>query len=192
MGLEEIWLSVGNWCYKSLNFILCGSSARKLKRGKANLLGGRAWRFEMHPLVSAELKELDLLKILNRGLIPAHYLSENYKKSLTAYTQDYLKEEIFAEGLVRNIPAFSRFFDAMGYSHGELTNYLNIARDCGVDSKTVKEYYQILVDTLLGKFVEPYKKRQKRQVISKAAKIYLKCSRFFTAKTLRKRKVRKD
>ena len=192
MGLEEIWLSVGNWCYKSLNFILCGSSARKLKRGKANLLGGRAWRFEMHPLVFAELKELDLLKILNRGLIPGHYLSENYDKSLTAYTQDYLKEEIFAEGLVRNIPAFSRFFDAMGYSHGELTNYLNIARDCGVDSKTVKEYYQILVDTLLGKFVEPYKKRQKRQVISKAAKIYLKCSRFFTAKTLRKRKVRKD
>ena len=168
--LDEVHWLIEN---KSLRFILCGSSARKLKRGKANLLGGRAWRFEMHPLVSAELKELDLLKILNRGLIPAHYLSENYKKSLTAYTQDYLKEEIFAEGLVRNIPAFSRFFDAMGYSHGELTNYLNIARDCGVDSKTVKEYYQILVDTLLGKFVEPYKKRQERQVISKAAKFYL-------------------
>ena len=168
--LDEVHWLIEN---KSMSFILCGSSARKLKRGKANLLGGRAWRFEMHPLVSAELKELDLLKILNRGLIPAHYLSENYKKSLTAYTQDYLKEEIFAEGLVRNIPAFSRFFDAMGYSHGELTNYLNIARDCGVDSKTVKEYYQILVDTLLGKFVEPYKKRQERQVISKAAKFYL-------------------
>ncbi len=168
--LDEVHWLIEN---KSLSFILCGSSARKLKRGKANLLGGRAWRLEMHPLVSAELKELDLLKILNRGLIPAHYLSENYKKSLTAYTQDYLKEEIFAEGLVRNIPAFSRFFDAMGYSHGELTNYLNIARDCGVDSKTVKEYYQILVDTLLGKFVEPYKKRQERQVISKAAKFYL-------------------
>jgi len=168
--LDEVHWLIEN---KSLSFILCGSSARKLKRGKANLLGGRAWRFEMHPLVSAELKELDLLKILNRGLIPAHYLSKNYKKSLTAYTQDYLKEEIFAEGLVRNIPAFSRFFDAMGYSHGELTNYLNIARDCGVDSKTVKAYYQILVDTILGKFVEPYKKRQKRQVISKAAKFYL-------------------
>jgi predicted AAA+ superfamily ATPase len=168
--LDEVHWLIEN---KSLRFILCGSSARKLKRGKANLLGGRAWRFEMHPLVSVELKELDLLKILNRGLIPGHYLSKNYGKSLAAYTRDYLKEEIFAEGLVRNIPAFSRFFDAMGYSHGELTNYLNIARDCGVDSKTVKEYYQILVDTLLGRFVEPYKKRQERQVISKAAKFYL-------------------
>ncbi len=168
--LDEVHWLIEN---KSLPFILCGSSARKLKRGKVNLLGGRAWRFELYPLVSAELRELDLLQILNRGLIPGHYLSKNYGKSLDAYTQDYLKEEIFSEGLVRNIPAFSRFFDAMGYSHGELTNYLNIARDCGVDSKTVKEYYQILVDTLLGKFVEPYKKRQERQVISKAAKFYL-------------------
>lgn len=168
--LDEVHWLIEN---KSLRFILCGSSARKLKRGKANLLGGRAWRFEMYPFVSAELKELDLLRILNRGLIPGHYLSKNYGKSLEAYTRDYLKEEVFAEGLVRNIPAFSRFFDAMGYSHGELTNYLNVARDCGVDSKTVKEYYQILVDTLLGKFVEPYKKRQERQVISKAAKFYL-------------------
>jgi predicted AAA+ superfamily ATPase len=87
--------------------------------------------------------------------------------------QDYLKEEIFAEGLARNIAAFSRFFEAVGYSHGELTNYSNIARDCGVDSKTVKEYYQILVDTLLGSFVEPFKRRQSRQVIGKASKFYL-------------------
>jgi predicted AAA+ superfamily ATPase len=82
---------------KSLRFILCGSSVRKLKRGKANLLGGRAWRYEMHPLVSVELKELDLLRILNRGLIAGHYLSKDYVKSLAAYTQDYLKEEIFSE-----------------------------------------------------------------------------------------------
>ena len=103
-------------------------------------------------------------------MIPAHYLLEGYSKALRAYTQDYLKEEVFAEGLTRNIPAFSRFFDAMGYSHGELTNYSNIARDCGVDSKTVKEYYQILVDTLLGTMVEPFKRRQSRQVISRAPK----------------------
>ena len=75
--------------------------------------------------------------------------------------------------MVRNVPAFSRFFDAMGYSHGELINYSNIAADCAVDSKTVREYYQILVDTLLGNFVEPFKKRQNRQVISKASKFYL-------------------
>ena len=168
--LDEIHWLMEN---KGLQFILCGSSARKLKRGKANLLGGRAWRYEMHPLVSAELDDLNLLRALNRGMIPMHYLQEEYRKSLQAYVQDYLKEEVFEEGLTRNIPAFSRFFDAMGYSHGELTNYANIARDCGVDSKTVKEYYQILVDTLLGTMIEPYKRRQDRQVITKAGKFYL-------------------
>jgi len=158
---------------KGLRFILCGSSARKLKRGKANLLGGRAWRCEMFPLVTAELEKLNLLRALNQGMIPIHYLREDYKKALKAYTRDYLKEEVFAEGLTRNIPAFSRFFDAMGYSHGELTNYSNIARECGIDSKTVKEYYQILIDTLLGTMVEPFKRSQDRQVISRAAKFYL-------------------
>jgi predicted AAA+ superfamily ATPase len=156
-----------------LRFILCGSSARKLKRGKVNLLGGRAWRYEMHPLVSVEVGELDLLRTLNRGMIPSHYLQEEYRKSLQAYLRDYLKEEVLDEGLTRNIPAFSRFFEAMGFSHGELTNYANIARDCGVDAKTVKEYYQILVDTLLGTMIEPFKKRQERQVITKAGKFYL-------------------
>ena len=168
--LDEIHWLIEN---KGLRFILCGSSARKLKRGKANLLGGRAWRYEMRPLISAELGELDLLKALNRGMLPAHYLQEEYRKSLRAYVRDYLKEEVFDEGLTRNIPAFSRFFDAVGYSHGELTNYANIARDCGVDAKTVKEYYQILVDTLLGTMIEPYSRRQDRQVISKAGKFYL-------------------
>lgn len=168
--LDEVHWLIEN---KGLRFILCGSSARKLKRGKANLLGGRAWRYEMFPFVTAELENWNLLRILNRGMIPDHYLQKGYKKALRAYTQDYLKEEVFAEGLTRNIPAFSRFFDAMGYSHGELTNYLNIARECGVDSKTVKEYYQILVDTLMGTMVEPFKRRQSRQVISRAAKFYL-------------------
>jgi predicted AAA+ superfamily ATPase len=168
--LEEVHWLMEN---KGLRFILCGSSARKLKRGKANLLGGRAWRFEMFPLVSAELVDLDLLKVLNHGMIPIHYLEDSSERSLKAYTQDYLKEEVIAEGLTRNIPAFSRFFDAMAYSHGELTNYSNIARDCGVDSKTVREYYQILVDTLMGRLVEPFKRRQDRQIITKAGKFYL-------------------
>ena len=168
--LDEIHWLIEN---RGLRFILCGSSARKLKRGKANLLGGRAWRYEMHPLVSAEVHDLNLLRALNRGMIPVHYLQEEYHKSLRAYVQDYLKEEVFEEGLTRNIPAFSRFFDAMGYSHGELTNYANIARDCGIDAKTIKEYYQILVDTLLGTMIEPYKRRQDRTVIMKAGKFYL-------------------
>lgn len=168
--LDEVHWLIEN---RGLRFILCGSSARKLKRGKANLLGGRAWRYEMFPLVTPELYNWNLITILNRGLIPDHYLKGGYKKALRAYTQDYLKEEVFDEGLTRNIPAFSRFFDAMGYSHGELINYSNIARDCGVDSKTVKEYYQILVDTLIGTRIEPFKRRQNRQVISKAPKFYL-------------------
>lgn len=168
--LDEVHWLIEN---KGLRFLLCGSSARKLKRGKANLLGGRAWRYEMFPLVSPELDKPDLLAALNRGMIPAHYFDEHYERSLQAYTQDYLKEEVFAEGLTRNIPAFSRFFDAMGYSHGELLNFSNIARDCGVDSKTVRAYYQILVDTLLGRFVEPFKRKQDRHVISSAPKFYL-------------------
>ena len=113
------------------------------------------------------------MRALTHGLIPLHYLQDRYRKSLKAYVQDYLKEEIFAEGLTRNIPAFSRFFDAMGYSHGQLINYANIARECGVDSKTVKEYFQILVDTLVGTRVEPFKKRKGRQIIGKASKFYL-------------------
>ena len=168
--LNEVHWLIEN---RGLNFVLCGSSARKMKRGHANLLGGRAWRYELFPLVSAELAEVDLLRILNRGAIPAHYLSEDYRKSLDAYGRDYLREEVFSEGLTRNIPAFARFFDAMGYSHGELVNFANVARECGVDAKTVREYYQILIDTLLGYRVGPFSRRQGREVITRASKFYL-------------------
>lgn len=168
--LDEVHWLIEN---KGIGFILCGSSARKLRRGHANLLGGRAWRFHMHPLTTHELPDIDLLRALNNGLLPAHYLQQQGRRSLKAYVNDYLKEEVFDEGLTRNIPAFSRFFEAMGYSHGQLTNYANIARECGVDAKTVREYYQILIDTLLGMMLPPFKKRQSRQVIGKAAKFYL-------------------
>lgn len=168
--LDEVHWLIEN---EGLRFVLCGSSARKLRRGQSNLLGGRAWRFEMLPAVSAEIEDLDLLKALNNGMIPAHYLAPDARRSLRAYSGEYLKEEVFAEGLIRNIPAFSRFFDALGYSHGELTNYSNIARECGVDSKTVREYYGILVDTLVGRFVEPFSKRSNRQVITRTPKFFL-------------------
>ena len=168
--LDEVHRLIEN---EGLRFMLCGSSARKLVRGGANLLGGRAWRFEMHPLVTDELGDWKLIDVLNRGLVPAHYLRDGYTRALAAYTRDYLKEEIVAEGLTRNIPAFSRFMDAMAFSHGELVNYSNIARECGVDGKTVKEYFRILVDTLMGRLLEPYKKRRERQAISRAPKFYL-------------------
>lgn len=159
--------------HHGLRFILSGSSARKVKRGRANLLGGRAWRFEMHPLVYPEIPDFDLLRALERGLLPPHYTSDGYRRSLKAYVRDYLKEEVFDEGLTRNVPAFSRFFEAMAFSHGQLTNYANIARDCGVDAKTVKEYYRILEDTLLGSTLEPFAKRRGRDVILKAGKFFL-------------------
>ncbi|MFQ5478026.1 MAG: AAA family ATPase [Candidatus Binatia bacterium] len=104
--LDEIHWLIEN---QALRFILSGSSARKLRRGRANLLGGRAWRYQLFPLVWAELENMDLLKVLNRGLIPSHYLQDGYRRSLKAYVQDYLKEEVFDEGLTRNVPAFSRF-----------------------------------------------------------------------------------
>lgn len=154
-------------------FVLCGSSARKLKRGGANLLGGRAWRFGLHPLTWPEIPAFDLLRALNRGLVPKHYDTAQYRRALAGYVDDYLKEEVFDEGLTRNVAAFLRFFDALSFCHGELLNYSNVARDCGVDSKTVREYFQILVDTLLGVFLEPFARRRSRTVITRAPKFYL-------------------
>ena len=156
-----------------LAFVLCGSSARKLKRGGANLLGGRAWRFALHPLAWPEVPELDLLRALNRGLVPQHYDAAQHRRALAGYVDDYLKEEVFAEGLTRNAAAFARFFDALGFCHGQVLNYSNIARDCGVNAKTVREYFQILVDTLLGVLVEPFSRRRARAVIVRAPKFYL-------------------
>ena len=158
---------------RDLRFVLCGSSARKLKRGRANLLGGRAWRFGLHPLTWPEVPAFDLLRALNHGLIPAHYDSADHRRALAGYVDDYLKEEVFDEGLTRNVAAFARFFDALAFCHGELLNYSNVARDCGVDSKTVRAYFQILVDTLLGVFVESFARRRSRAVIARAPKFYL-------------------
>ena len=156
-----------------LSFVLCGSSARKLKRGSANLLGGRAWRFALHPLTWREIPDFDLLTALNRGLVPEHHDSAHHRRALAGYVDDYLKEEVFDEGLTRNAPAFSRFFEALAFCNGEMLNYSNVARDCGVSSKTVKEYFQILVDTLLGVLVEPFSRRPSRSVITAAPKFYL-------------------
>ena len=154
-------------------FVLCSSSVRKLKGGRANLLGGRAWRFALHPLSWREIPDFDLLKALNHGLVPPHCRATNPRRALAGYVDDYLKEEVFDEGLTRNVAAFARFFDALAFSHGELLNFSSIARDCGVDSKTVREYFQILIDTLLGVFVEPFARHRSRAIITQAPKFYL-------------------
>ena len=168
--LDEVHRLIEN---EGLGFILCGSSARKLKRGGANPLGGRAWRFGLHPLTWPEIPAFDLLRALNRGLVPQHYDTAQYRRALAGYVEDYLKEEVFDEGLTRNAGAFLRFFDALSFCHGELVNFSNVARDCGVSSKTVREYFQILVDTLVGVFVEPFGRKRSRAVISRAPKFYL-------------------
>lgn len=167
--LDEIqWLIVN----KKIQFILCGSSARKLKRGSGNLLGGRALRYELFPLVSQEIPKFDLLRALNNGCLPRHYLADHPEPMGRSYVGDYLKEEIAAEALTRNVPAFARFLEAASFSNGEVVNFTNIARECGVSSPTVKEYFQILVDTLLARFVPAFQKRSKRRVVQ-APKFYL-------------------
>jgi predicted AAA+ superfamily ATPase len=161
--LDEIHWCIENTCAK---FILCGSSARKLIRMKANLLGGRAWRYEMFPLTTLEIgADFDLLRAVNHGLIPQHYYSKNPEKFLESYVLDYLSHEIKAEAMVRNVPAFHRFLETAAISNSEILNYSNIARDCGVSSVTVKEYFQILQDTLLGFMLQPFTKKIKRTPI---------------------------
>lgn len=160
--LDEIqWLIVN----RQLQFILCGSSARKLKRGKANLLGGRALRYELFPLMYKEIPDFSLLRALNHGLLPRHYLASNPQPLLRAYIGDYLKEEITAEALTRNVPAFARFLEISAFSNGQIVNYQNIGAECGVSPVTAKEYFQILVDTLIGRFIPAFQKRPKRRVI---------------------------
>lgn len=163
MLLDEVHWLIEN---RKLRFILCGSSARKLRRGHANLLGGRAVRYELHPLVFPEITDFSLLKALNAGLIPRHYDSPQPERLIQSYVGDYLKEEIVAEALTRNIPAFSRFLEVAALSNGEIVNYTNIARECGVSSPTVKEYFQILEDTLIGSHLPAFQKRKKRRLVT--------------------------
>lgn len=158
-----------------VQFILCGSSARRLKTQSTNLLGGRAWIYHFYPLLYSEIPDFNLLRALQHGLIPNHYLSDSQQidNHFQAYVDAYLTDEIRNEGLVRNLPGFARFLDAAGLSNGEMINANNIARDCGVDRMTVQAYYQILVDTMLGYFVYPFRKKIKRDIIVSTPKFYL-------------------
>ena len=167
--LDEVHWLIEN---RGLSFALCGSSARKVRRGAANLLGGRAVRYELHGLTAGELgAEFDLDRMLNHGYLPRMYQAERPRRLLDAYVADYLREEVAAEGLVRSLPAFSGFLDAAALSDGEIVNFSNIARECGISSPTVKAYFGILEDTLLARWLPAYRKRRKRRVIG-APKFY--------------------
>jgi predicted AAA+ superfamily ATPase len=167
--LNEVhWLIVN----KGIRFILSGSSPRKILRSGANLLGGRALRYELYPLVSAEIPDFALLRALNNGLLPRHYDAGNAEKLLAAYIGSYLRDEIVAEAKLRNVSVFSRFLEAAAFTNGEIVNYSNIAADIGMSVPTIKEYFQILEDTLLGRFLPSFQKKPKRRIIQ-APKFYM-------------------
>ena len=157
---------------RNMRFILSGSSARKLRRCGANLLGGRAIRQQLFPFVSAEIPDFSLSRAINNGMLPRHYLIDNPAKRLQSYVGDYLREEIKEEALTRNITSFTRFLEIAAINDGEILNYNNIAADCGVSAPTIKEYFSILEETLLGYQLPAYTKTIKRRVIQ-APKFYL-------------------
>jgi len=160
--LDEVhWLIVN----RGLRFVLSGSSPRRLKRGGGNLLGGRAVRLELFPLTSAEVPDFSLERALNHGLLPRHYLAADPRPLLQAYVGDYLREEILAESLVRHLPSFQRFLDVAVFSNAQTVNLAAIARDVGVSAPTVRSYFEILTDTLIGAWVPAFQRRAKRRVI---------------------------
>jgi predicted AAA+ superfamily ATPase len=150
---------------KKIRFILSGSSPRKLIRSGANLLGGRALKKTLFPLVSSEIPDFDLIKAVNNGMIPRHYMVNNPWERFRAYIGVYLNEEIREEALSRKLKSFSRFLEIAAISNGEMIVYKNIAQDCGIDYRTVKEYFEILNDTLIGYLIPGFTSTQKRRAI---------------------------
>lgn len=167
--LNEVHLLISR---KQMRFVLCGSSARKLKRQGVNTLGGRALPEQLYPLVSDEIPDFDLQRALTHGLLPKIYLSARPSRLLQAYVDVYLKEEIQAEALVRNLKSFTRFMEVAALTNGEIVNYNNIATDCGISAKTAAEYFTILQDTLIGYLVPAFTDKQKRRLVQ-APKFWL-------------------
>jgi len=152
---------------KHYKFILTGSSARKLRRGGANLLAGRAYLYYLHPLTASEIgSDFDLAKSLRYGTLPKVYLADDPRKYLESYVGGYLKEEVVAEGLTRNLTAFAKFLQIASFSVGSLVNRNNIAREVYVDRKVIDSYFQILDDMMIGKLIPVFTRRAKRQVVS--------------------------
>lgn len=156
---------------KKIRFLLTGSSARKLKRGQANLLAGRAWKAELFPLSSAEISDFNLERYLQYGGLPAVYDSAQPQEELGAYVQTYLKEEILAEGIIRKLPPFSRFLKSAALSNGQIINFTQVGNDAQVSPSTVREYFSVLEDTLIGFSLEPWTASKKRKAIQ-TAKFY--------------------
>jgi predicted AAA+ superfamily ATPase len=167
--LDEVHWLIEN---RGASFILTGSSARKLRRGHANLLAGRAWRFELGPLSSLEVRGFDLERALQFGMLPPHFLSRHPQQDLRAYVADYLKEEVAAEAAVRNLPAFAEFLRVAALTNAELLSYTNVAREAGTSAKVARGYFEILEDTLLGFRLPPWARVRSRRLI-RTDKFYL-------------------
>lgn len=147
-------------------FILTGSSARKIKQKGVDLLGGRAVIRSLHPFIASELKDsFNLEKSLKFGLIPLIFSAQDPQDTLNAYIALYLKEEVQMEGLVRNIGNFARFLEAISFSHGSILNISNVARECEVERKTVQGYLEVLYDLLMAYSLPVFTKKAKRAVI---------------------------
>lgn len=144
---------------RKLRFLLTGSSARKLKRGQANLLAGRAWTAHLYPLTSAEIPRFELSRFLRWGGLPPVVASDEPAEELRAYVRTYLQEEIQAEGFVRRLPVFSRFLATAALTNGQMLNFAQIASDAGVPAATVREYYFLLEDTLIASSCRPGRSR---------------------------------
>lgn len=168
--LDEVQLLIDR--NPQLRFVLTGSSARRLRRGHVNLLAGRAWTARLHPLVSAEIGYGRLEHRLSIGSLPAVIDSPRPEEDLRAYVGDYLREEIRAEGLARSIEAFSRFLDVAGLCNGEVLNYTRVGSDTGIPPRTVRDYFQILEDTMIGHTLPAFRRTRSRKPVA-TAKFYL-------------------
>jgi predicted AAA+ superfamily ATPase len=152
--------------YRDLSFVLTGSSARKLKRAGADLLASRAFLMSMHPFTASELKDsFSLERALEIGMVPVVNGSQDPVRALSTYIDLYLREEIQQEGLVRNLGPFSRFMEAVSFSHGSQMTISAVARECGVPRTTVEGYINILRDLLLCSMVPVFSKRAKRELV---------------------------
>lgn len=167
--LDEVHWLMEN---RRIKFLLTGSSARKLRRGHANLLAGRARRRDMRPLCFPEIDRFDLERVVVSGLLPPHFLSDNPEDDIRAYVNDYLKEEIVAEGVAIDLPAFTDFLRVAALTSSELLNYTNVSREVGVSAKVVRGYFDLIEDTMLGFRVAPWTKSRNRRLIQ-TAKFYL-------------------
>jgi len=156
---------------QKIKFLMTGSSARKLRRQSANMLGGRALNKSFFPLVTAEIQNFNLEKYLTVGGLPRVYSSDESDLELEAYLTSYFELEVKAEAYVRNLAPFHRFVRTAAMVSGELINYANISSDCSVPASTVKDYFSILEDTLLGFVLEPWTESKKRKAIQ-TAKFY--------------------